>query len=193
MKETAESPYMLLTAPVRKSRRHLPPNNDKTIPWREKTTSSPIRNPSRHARRLLRPSANSGLRPQPPALPISQSISTANRLSRPNQHQLQHKKRTHRLLAGRRLALFYDDRYGRPRSRPLPPAQKRATPAKKPSRTTKTPRPIRTRLTLRSRNFNPSINVFPLHSLLKSKKNPVSKLLETGRFLWRYDCSCLLA
>ena len=36
MKDTDESPYMLLTAPVRKSRRLPPPNNGQTIPWRKK-------------------------------------------------------------------------------------------------------------------------------------------------------------
>lgn len=36
MRETDESPYMLLTAPLRKSRRRPPPNNGQTIPWPEK-------------------------------------------------------------------------------------------------------------------------------------------------------------
>ena len=36
MKETDESPYMLLTAPVRESRRHPPPDNGESISWREK-------------------------------------------------------------------------------------------------------------------------------------------------------------
>ena len=125
---TADSPYMLLVAPVAKARRRQMSDAKRATCSASTSSTCRARHPGGHARGLFGPRADGRpAKPIPPITSCSREFKKPDRLPGARQHQLQRARRADRVHPQGRLSLLHAHRDGRPRLELVRPAESRST------------------------------------------------------------------